>query len=274
MINLYPAKEFKFPVTAECISPNVFQGKTREEIEELKVWEGNKQRKLGQIFKVEEIKAENLSEKEAITIQGDVSKVRRIGVGMKSGEITVHGNVGMHLGEEMKDGKIIVHGNVGGWAGSMMKGGTIEIHGNAGDYLGAPYRGSSEGNHGGKIVVYGNVGNEAGSHMRKGIIKIYGNAGQFAGLRMRDGTIYVQKDSEGRVGACMIGGKIVVGGFLGSVLPTFTVDSVKKKVKIEEGETVEGLFYLFLGDLVENGNGKLYVFKEKNPHLSSYEKLL
>jgi formylmethanofuran dehydrogenase subunit C len=59
--------------------------------------------------------------KEIITINGDVSKVRRIGAGMKSGEITIHGDVGMHLGEEMKGGKITVHGNVGGWAGSMMK---------------------------------------------------------------------------------------------------------------------------------------------------------
>jgi formylmethanofuran dehydrogenase subunit C len=274
MINLYSVKEFRFPVTAECISPDVFQDKTREEIEELKIWEGNRQKKLGEIFKVEKIKTENLPEKEAITIKGDVSEVRRIGVSMKSGEITIYGNVGMHLGEEMKDGKITVHGNVGGWAGSMMKGGTIEIHGNASDYLGAPYRGSSEGMHGGKIIVHGNVGNEAGAHMRKGVIKIYGNAGQFAGLRMRDGTIFVQRDSEGRVGACMIGGKIVVGGFLESVLPTFTVDSVKEKVKIEEGETAAGPFYLFLGDLVENGNGKLYVLKEKNPHLRYYEKLL
>jgi formylmethanofuran dehydrogenase subunit C len=274
MINLYPVKEFNFPVTAECISPDVFQGKTREEIEGLQIWEGNRQKKLGEIFKVEETKAENLPEKEAITIKGDVSKVQRIGFGMKSGEITIYGNAGMHLGEEMKDGKIVVHGNVGGWAGSMMKGGTIEIHGNVGDYLGAPYRGSSEGMHGGKIIVYGNVGNEAGAHMKKGVIKIYGNVGQFAGLRMRDGTIYVQKDSEARVGACMTGGKIVVGGILESVLPTFTVDSVKEKVKIEESEVAMGPFYLFLGDLVENGNGKLYVFKEKNSHLSHYEKLL
>jgi len=155
-----------------------------------------------------------------------------------------------------------------------MKGGTIEIHGDAGDYLGAPYRGSSEGIHGGKIVVYGNVGNEAGAHMRKGIIKIYGSAGQFVGLRMHDGTIYVQKDGKARVGACMTGGKIVIGGSLESVLPTFTIESIKEKVKIEEDEAVKGPFYLFIGDLVEHGDGKLYVFKEKNPHLSRYEKLL
>jgi formylmethanofuran dehydrogenase subunit C len=211
---------------------------------------------------------------EDTTIQGDLSKVRRIGASMKSGELTIHGNVGMHLGEEMQGGKITVHGNVGGWAGSMMKGGTIEIHGNASNYLGAPYRGCSEGMHGGKIIVYGNVGNEAGAYMRSGIIKIYGSAGQFAGLRMFDGTIYIQKDAEARIGACMKGGKIVVGGFLESVLPSFTIDGIREKVKIEEGETATGPFYLFLGDIVEHGEGKLYISKDKNPHLSVYEKFL
>jgi formylmethanofuran dehydrogenase subunit C len=274
VINLYPLREFRFPVNAECISPEVFQGKTPAEIETLKIWEGNRQKMLSELFKVAEARAENSPEREAVTISGDVSNVRRIGAGMKSGEITIYGSVGMHLGEEMKGGKITVHGNVGGWAGSMMKGGMIEIHGNAGSYLGAPYRGSSGGMRGGKIVVYGNVGNEAGACMRKGTIKVYGNAGQFVGLRMHDGTIYVEKDSEGRTGACMTNGKIVVGGFLESVLPTFTIDSVKEKVKIEEGEIAAGPFYLFLGDLTENGNGKLYVFKERNPHLSSYERLL
>ena len=274
MINLYTAKKFRFPVMAECISPDVFYGKKPEEIEKLEIWEGNKQKTLGELFKVGEIKAESQPEKTTIAIHGDVSKVRRIGAHMTNREIAIHGDVGMHLGEEMEGGKITVHGNVAGWIGSMMKGGTIEIHGNASDYLGAPYRGSSEGMRGGKIIVYGNVGNEAGAYMRKGIIKIYGNAGQFVGLRMRNGTIYVQKDSEGRAGACMTGGKIVVEGFLDSVLPTFTIESVKKKVKIEENERVEGPFYLFLGDLTENSKGKLYVLKEKNPHLSHYEKLL
>jgi len=274
MINLYPAKEFKFPITAECINPDIFQGKKLEEIEEQRIWEGNKQKKLGELFRVEEVKTESQSETTMITVHGDVSRVRRTGAGMANGEIVINGNVGMHLGEEMKGGKITVHGNVGGWAGSMMKGGTIEIHGNAGDYLGAPYRGSGEGLRGGKITVHGNVGTEAGAHMRKGIIKIYGSVGQFVGFRMHSGTIYVQKDCEGRAGACMTNGTIIIGGLLESVLPTFTIDGIKKKAKIEEGEVVETPFYLFTGDLAENGKGKLYVAKEKNSHLSLYEKLL
>jgi formylmethanofuran dehydrogenase subunit C len=270
MISLYPLKEFEYPIVAECINPDVFRGKILGEIEELKVWEGNKQKKLGELFNVEENKTENT----IITIHGDVSKVRRIGAGMKTGEITVYGNVGMHLGEEMRGGKIVVQGNAGSWVGSMMKDGLIEVHGDAGDYVGAPYRGCSEGMHGGRITVYGNVGNEAGAYMRNGIIKIYGCTGQFAGLRMHDGTIYVQKDCEGRAGACMINGKMIVGGFLESVLPTFTIESIKEKVKIGENEVAQGPFYLFLGDLTENGNGKLYVFKERNSHLGHYESLL
>jgi len=274
MISLRPLRDFRFPILAECISPDVFQGKTLKEIEVLEVWEGNKQKRLSELFKVDEVKTENQLENPVIALNGDVGKVRRIGLGMKSGGITINGDAGMHLGEEMKGGRITVHGNVGGWTGSMIKGGSIEIHGNAGDYLCAPYRGSAEGMHGGKIVVYGNVGTEAGACMKKGIIKIYGSAGQFAGLRMADGTIYVQEDCEGRAGACMTDGKIVVGGRLDSVLPSFTIDGIRPKVKIEEGEVAEGPLYVFLGDLAENGRGKLYVSKEKNPHLDSYEKFL
>ena len=270
MITLYPLKEFKQPVTAECINPKVFQEKTIQEIGALRIWEGNKQKKLGDLFKIEKDESSNPT----ITLRGNISKVRRIGVRMETGEIIIYGDVGMYLGEEMKGGKITVHGNVDSWAGSMMKGGTIEIHGNVGNYLGAPYRGSSEGMHGGKIIVYGNVGNETGAHMRKGIIKIYGNTGQFAGFRMRDGIIYVQKNAGNRVGACMTGGKIVIEGFLESVLPTFTIEGIKKKVKIEENEKATGPFYLFMGDLAEKGSGKLYVSKEKNPHLIYYEKFL
>ncbi len=270
MITLTLSKELKLPIFTECISPDAFENKTQTEIERMQVWEGNKQKTLGEIFKVEKTSAESL----AVTIHGDVSRVRRIGTSMTKGEIVIEGNAGMHLGEEMKGGRINVHGCVGGWAGSMMKGGEIEIHGDASDYLGSPYRGCSIGMTGGRITVFGNAGNEVGSFMKKGTIKIYGNAGQFVGFRIREGTIYVQNACKGRAGACMAGGKVVVGGFLESVMPTFSIDGVRGKVKVEGDEVVEGSMYVFLGDLAENGNGKLYVTREKNPHLRHYEKYL
>jgi formylmethanofuran dehydrogenase subunit C len=193
---------------------------------------------------------------------------------MKIGEILIQGNVGMHLGAEMRGGKITVYGNAGGWAGSMMKDGMIEIHGNAGDYLASPYRGSTKGMHKGRILVHGNVGNEAGAYMKDGMIKILGSASQFLGLRMRGGTVYVKSECEGRAGACMAGGRIIIEGAVESILPSFTIDGIKKKAKVEEGEDAEGPFYVFLGDLAENGNGKLYVSKTNNPQLNPYEKFL
>ena len=90
---------------------------------------------------------------------------------------------------------------------------------------------------------------------------------------MRNGTVFIQGNSEGRTGAQMTGGKIVVCGHIPSVLPTFTIDEIRPKVKVD-GEKVEGPFYRFLGDLADQGKGKLFVSRTKNPHLNSYEEYL
>ena len=270
MITLTPLRKFQFPIMAECITPAIFQGKTIDEISALNIWEGNKQKKLGDLFKIEE----DASETPNITINGDAAEVRRIGSGMKTGEIVINGNAGMHLGERMTGGKITVNGDAGGWAGSEMRGGLIEIHGNASDYLASPYRGSDAGMKGGKIIVHGNVGSDSAVFMNGGVIKIHGDSGPFLGFRMRNGAIHVEKKASTRVGASMTGGKIIVSGTVEEVMPTFTIDSIKPKVKVDETETVTGPFYVFLGDLAEDGNGKLFVSKTNNPHLSRYEKFL
>jgi hypothetical protein len=57
-------------------------------------------------------------------------------------------------------------------------------------------------------------------------------------------------------------------------MPTFTIDNVKPKVKIDDTESATGPFYVFLGDLAEKGTGKLFVSKANNPHLSMYERFL
>lgn len=271
MIVLTTLKKFQFPIHAESINPDVFQGKSLEEIASLPVWEGNKQKKLGDLFKIEETAAETPN----ITINGDAGEVRRVGQGMKNGEIVINGNAGMHLGEKMAGGKITVNGNASGWTGSSMKKGLIEIHGDASDYLASPYRGSSEGMRGGKIVVDGNVGSDSGCYLRGGVIIIKGSSGPFLGFHISKGAIYVEKNAAPRLGANMTGGKIVVSGVVEDLMPTFTVDSVKGNVKIDDTLKVEGPFYVFLGDLAEHGNGKLFVSKPNNPHLRPiYDKYL
>jgi formylmethanofuran dehydrogenase subunit C len=271
MITLAPLKQFQAPLMAACINPDLFEGKSVAEIAELPVYEGNKKKKLGDLFKIEVDSAEAST----ITINGDVSKVKRVGMGMTKGEIVINGNGGMHLGEKMSGGKITVNGNAGGWTGSSMKGGVIEIHGDASDYLASPYRGTSVGMLGGEIVVDGKVGSDSACYMKGGVIKIRGGAGRYLGYHMIKGTIYVEKECSTRVGALMTGGKIIVNAALEEVMPTFTVDDVKAKAKIDDNEKANGPFYLFIGDMSEQGKGKLYVSKEASPHLGAiYDKYL
>ncbi len=271
-MDLRPRYLFRVPVEASCISPDVFAGKNLDEIAKLPLWEGNKQRTLGELFEIEGEsgdKPESLS----IHVHGEAQKVTRIGSGMSAGEVIVSRDVGVHLGEEMKGGTITVGGNADSWLGAMMKGGTIEVKGSAGDYVGAAYRGSVNGMRGGTIIIHGNAGNELGCFMRKGLIKVYGSTAQFAGVHMKDGAILVMGDSDGRAGAEMTGGKIIIRGKLTEVLPTFTIDGVKAKVKVN-GDEVAGPFYLFVGDMAESGEGKLYVAQSVNPHLKFYEQFL
>ncbi len=270
MIVLTPLKKFQFPIHAESINPDIFQDKSVAEIASLTAWEGNRKKKLGDLFEIKETSAKAPD----ITINGDVSEVRRIGQGMKNGEIVINGNAGMHLGEKMTGGKITVNGNAAGWTGSSMKKGLIEIHGDASDYLASPYRGSTEGMRGGKIVVDGNVGSDSACYLRGGTVIVKGSAGPFLGFHVSSGTIYVEKNAGNRLGASMTGGKIVVSGSVDELMPTFTIDSVKQKVKIDETFKADGPFYVFLGDLAEHGNGKLFISKVNNNHLSKYEKFL
>ncbi|NIP66830.1 formylmethanofuran dehydrogenase subunit C [Candidatus Bathyarchaeota archaeon] len=271
MIRLVPKRKFTLPVDGECITPDIFSEKSLKEIASLYVWEGNRRRPLNELFKID-AQSES-SENSTVQICGDAEKIRRIGAQMSSGNIIIEGDAGMHLGERMGGGTISVTGNAGSWTGCAMKKGTIEIKGNAGDYLGAAYRGSVRGMRGGSITVQGEAGNEVGLFMRGGIIKIHGNVGLFAGIHMQKGTILIQGDAEGHVGAEMSGGKIVLCGYTPSVLPTFTIDSIKPSVKVE-GEKIIGPFYRFLGDLAENGSGKLYVSQDENRHLKTYERFL
>jgi len=271
MIVLTPKRAFKVPIEGRNITPDVFEGKSIEKIAKLEAWEGNRKCTLGDLFEIKN--DETATEEFTIKIVGNISKVRNIGAKMSKGQIIVEGDVGMHLGEEMSGGTIIVSGNAGSWAGSQMKGGTIEIKGNAGDYIGAAYRGSTQGMKDGRVIIHGNAGHEVGCYMRGGLIKILGNVGIYAGIHMNGGTIFVKGDSQGRAGAQMTNGKIIIAGHSEDVMPSFTIEDVKAKVKVD-GEKIEGPFYRFTGDLADNGKGKLFVSKPNNPYLSAYDKYL
>ena len=258
-------RQLTVPVDASCISPDLLVGKTNREIQTLELWEGNRKVQLCSIFDVD-VNSDAPSNELKIRIHGDLEKVRRIGHGMTSGTIEAEGCVGMHLGEEMSGGQIVVHGNAGSWVGSRMKGGRISIHGNAGDFVGSAYRGSRLGMKGGIVAIEGNVGVEMGCWMKGGTIIVKGNSGMFPGIHMNDGTILIEGDCEDRAGAQMTGGKIVILGTTPSILPSFSFDELREKVKVEE-QRIHGPFYSFVGDVTETGKGRLFVKASSNPQL-------
>ena len=270
--SLIVGRNLQLPIDAPEITPDLLATKTEAEIQKLKIWEGNAKVELGQVFQVSE-KNDRDKDEALIRIVGNAAKVRRIGYRMATGSIVIEGNVGMYLGEEMSGGSILVTGNAESWLGVKMKGGQIKVKGDAGDLVGAGYRGTTHGMSGGSILIHGNAGDEIGCWMKNGTIRVKGNTGFMPGIHMNGGTILIEGNCEGRAGAQMRGGKIIVTGHTPSILPSLTFEDIQQKAKFGE-EKIPGPFYLFSGDLNEDGKGKLSVSIANNPQLKWYERYL
>lgn len=253
------------PVEAECITPDQLADKSVAGIARLPVQHGNCSVPLGEFFAAEG----DASDRELV-IEGDCSRVKWIGAGMKTGQITIQGAAGMHLGAEMAGGSIQVYGQVGDWAGAEMRGGRIRIHGNAGHLVGGAYRGSRIGMRGGVILVDGNAGNEIGGSMRRGLIAIGGQAGDFAGVALVAGTVILFGEPGIRMGAGMKRGSILTFASQPALLPTFRLACVYRPVfprlylqqlkawGFAVPETIrEGSYRRYCGDLVGVGKGEI-----------------
>ncbi|MCX8176360.1 MAG: formylmethanofuran dehydrogenase subunit C [Candidatus Bathyarchaeota archaeon] len=273
---LKPKFTFNVPIEMFNISPDVFSGRTIKEIRELKVYEGNRKKKLSDLFDVEG-ESSGKPEDVVITIKGDVSKARRIGSHMTTGKIIVEGNAGHMLGYEMRGGLITVYGNAGLWVGCKMKDGVIEVFGNVEDNVGGSLRGEKPGKgmSGGSIIVHGNAGAEVGRGMKSGLIIINGDVGPLVGVDMVGGNIGVKGNCEGKAGARMRGGRVVICGSIPEILPSFYIEEVRESIKIK-AEKFTGPFYVFVGDCLADikCNGRLLVSVNNNHHLKPYEKFL
>ncbi len=242
---LRPKGSIDIMIEAEVINPDIFAGKTKNEIEQLIVWQGAKQLPLYEFFDVEGSAGSTADTK--ITIEGDVPRVKHIGHGMFAGEILIEGSAGMHVGSEMIGGSILVKGSAGSWAGMEMKGGTLHITGNAGDHVGCAYRGSWRGMSGGKILIDGNARSQLGGGMSGGEIHVGGSVENFAGIRMNSGLIMVKGDAIRGVGAEMSGGLFVVSGKIKQLSPGFEYAGTEKNPKVGE-IVISGEFIKFTGD--------------------------
>ena len=257
------------PLEADAIRPDTFADKSRQEIKALPLYHGNKERKLGEIFEVRGERSDR------IRVIGDLSRVKKIGYGMKGGRIVIEGNVGMHLGATMKGGEIVVEGNASDWLGAEMRGGLIRVKGNAGNLIGAAYRGSKRGMNRGTIIVEGNAGNEVGERMRRGLIVILGDARDFVGSYMIAGSIIVFGKIGERPGAGMKRGTIVTFQEP-CLLPTFCYDCIyspaflriylralrRYGLEIRE-DYATGSYRRYNGDISELGKGEILVYEQE-----------
>lgn len=225
-IVLTPKGFSNIPIEADVISPDVFAGKTLQEIRNLHIYYGNEELPMKEYIHAQGKVAEK-PEEQLIVIDGDARHIKQIGTRMTAGRIVVQGYAGMHLGAQMSGGDITVTGNALDWAGAEMKGGIIRVLGDAGNLLGGAYRGSSEGMTGGCIVVTGNAGSEAASFMRRGMVVVMGDTGDFTGVHMNGGEIFIFGKPGKRLGAQAKGN----GGFIAclngidEMLPTYRFDT-------------------------------------------------
>jgi formylmethanofuran dehydrogenase subunit C len=209
----------KVPVEVDALTPDQLFGKSEAEIKAVKVWWGNRQENTSDLFDVSVEGAAANANEVKIVFDGNLTRVKRIGAGMKAGVIEARGDVDMHVGAMMEGGKLVVKGNANCWAGREMRGGELVIEGNAHDNLCAMYRGEMTGMTGGKVTVYGNAGELTGQYMAGGEILIKGNADRLAGLNMKGGKITIAGNAQWP-GADMTGGEILVKGTT-EMMPTF-----------------------------------------------------
>ncbi len=262
-VKLTPKGKIEIMVEAELISPDSFAGKSEAEIGGLTVWQGPREAKLSEFFEVEAMDEETPGEGDGaveILIDGDVSRIKRIGQNMTKGRIEILGSAGMHLGTEMVGGEILVRGDAGSWAGMNMTGGLIEVEGCVGDHAGSAYRGSWRGMSGGKIMIRGNARSQLGGGISGGEILVEGSVENFCGIRQSGGLILVKGDAIRGVGAEMIGGSIVVLGKIHQFTPGFVAAGCERDPAIGERK-IEGEFSKFLGDyaISKNPKGVLFV---------------
>jgi formylmethanofuran dehydrogenase subunit C len=266
-VTLTPKGEIDIMVEAEVITPDTFALKSTDEIRNLVVWQGANKHTLSKFFDVEGSGAGSIQET-SIVIEGDVSRIKRIGEGMTGGNIIIKGSAGMHTGSGMNGGEIAIRGNADAWAGMEMKGGLLHITGNVGDHAGCAYRGSWHGMTGGKILIDGNAQNQVGGGMSGGVIVVAGSVQNFCGIRQNGGLIIVKGDAVRTVGAEMFGGTIVVAGTIMNFLPGFEYADTEINLTFDD-IVCQGEFMKFTGDyaIVTRNKGTLYALKNANEDL-------
>jgi formylmethanofuran dehydrogenase subunit C len=256
------------PVEADCLRPDLLRGRTKLDVASLTLAVGKSNVALGDLFQISGDGADG-----HLILEGDLSHVRRIGEGMASGQLTIRGDVGGHLGAWMSGGTIEIDGSAGDWAGAEMRGGRLRINGRAGNGLGAAYPGSRLGMRDGVIAAQLGVGNDVGLAMRRGLIVVYGRAGEGLGRGMVAGTIVAFGPAGDYPGAGMKRGTIALFGTSPpALLSTFQPSGRQRPAFLSvylrwlhqqdlmvPEDAFASVFRRYNGDLVERGQGEILI---------------
>jgi len=255
------------PLEADTLAPDRLQGRTLAEVESLQLMHGNEKCVVGDFFTVSgECNGE-------LHLEGDLSRIKHLGSGMKSGTLHIHGDAGAHLGVGMSGGLLVVDGNAGDWVGPEMSGGRIHIKGHAGHMVGSAYRGSAVGMTGGEIIIAGSARNELGHGLRNGLIAVGGDSGDFTGVNMLAGTVIVLGRLGARPGASMKRGTIV-SLHETELLPSFSYACcfrppflgmyllhLRQWGLAVENAHISGRYSRWNGDAIELNRGEILLYK-------------
>jgi formylmethanofuran dehydrogenase subunit C len=220
IVDLRLTREPQLPLEAECLRPDTLTNVSLEEIYALPLLYGNQTIEAGEFLRGDIKETEKDGSGVTLILRGDFRRVKRLGQGMRCGELIVEGSAGFHTGAEMSGGRITIHGDAGDWLGAHMTGGVIQVRGNAGHWAGAAYRGKTQGMRGGAVIIHGNAGRMTGSKMRGGLIAVGGGCLEFPGYDMKAGTILLAGHSGRHVGSGMLRGTIILRE-RHELLPTF-----------------------------------------------------
>lgn len=183
-------RELDSSLDGSSIQPNLIGLQSRADVAALRLTGERTAYRLDEIFEIIGDPSDQ------IVVHGDCRLIDRLGAGMKSGMMTVMGNVGDESGADLGGGRLEIFGNAGQRIGMGMRRGQLTVHGSVGDRACGPAVGSTKGMSGGDCCILGNAGHRAGERMRRGTLFIQGNAGDYGAAQMIAGTIIIL----GRIG--------------------------------------------------------------------------
>lgn len=145
-------------IDCKKLTPDYLQGKSIEAISSITL--GNQT--VADVFDVQGDDATTL------VFKNTTPQLHYIGYRMKTGSITIEGDVGDFTGAEMQGGTLICKGNTGERTGDTMRRGLLLIEGNTGDYC--------------------------ASNMRAGTLGLLGSTGAYLGYGMKRGTLLLSQN--------------------------------------------------------------------------------